>query len=371
MQALLLLGDVIWTEEELVVQISWLSQRFSFMGFVAALALMPLAADAQDARCTSATTPVGALPPALPIWCIPAGPSGSATFQEGPNRWLDDFDHGLTNAPIGNGYREFQIGGTERFAHFRHNHHWMQDIAADRKGGVVLRPDRAFQFENGKLVIETDFAAGVQSYGGGIWGEIVVTTAPNPTGERHDALYAYDYFPGHYTLGCRLQTDRIIVCSLFDNTSRGIFAGGRIWEMSFFQQVGSTSEGGGPWGEGDKRFRVCNGSDPDENCRDRFRLELTANSLALYVNDYRYFAQTGLPNLPAALTNSPVYTYFAGVVAGVLPGDQTVRFHWDRIAVQNGSGAVTPPPPPAPICRVQRLEPDGSWTTVQQPVACP
>ncbi|MBK9308186.1 MAG: hypothetical protein IPM58_14165 [Nitrospira sp.] len=328
---------------------------------------LPLASWAQDARCTSRGTPIGALPPAVPIWCLPEGATGSATFHQGGNAWTDDFQHGLSNAPMGNGYREFQLGATTRFAHFRHNDHWMQDVAADRKGGTVLRPERAFQFDNDKLIIETDFAAGVQSYGNGIWGEIVITTAQNPTGERADALYAYDHFPGHYTLGCRLQTDRIIVCSLFDNSARGINQGGRIWEMSFFQKVGQVSEGGGPWGEGATKFRVCNGSDPDVNCRDRFRLELTPTSLELYVNGYRYFAQTGLPALPSALTNRPIYTYFAGVVAGTLPGDQTVRFHWDRIAV----GTISTTPPPAPVCRLQRQETNGSWTTIQQPVTCP
>jgi hypothetical protein len=308
----------------------------------------------------------------MAIWCLPAGATGPATFQQGANVWIDDFNHGLSNAPIGNGYREFSLGATVRFAHFRHANHWMQDVAADRKGGAVLRPDRTFQFSNGKLVIEADYAAGVQSYGSGIWGEIVVTTAPNPTGERRDALYAYDYFPGHYTLGCRLQTDRIVVCSLFNNTSNGINNGGRIWEMSFFQQVGTTSEGGGPWGEGERKFRVCNGTDPDVSCRDRFRLELTTNSLALYVNDYRYFAQTGLPSLPSALTNAPVYTYLAGVVAGTLPGDQSVRFHWDRIAIQAGTDPIVPPPlPPTPICRLQQQEANGAWTTIRQPVLCP
>jgi hypothetical protein len=347
------------------------AMTFRLLACSAAFVAMPLVTHAQDARCTSPTTPVGALPPALPIWCVPAGATGAPTFQEGRHNWVDNFDHGLTSAPIGSGYREFQLGATERFAHFRHGNHWMQDVAADRKGGAVLRPDRAFQFESGALVIEADFAAGVESYGSGIWGEIVVTTAPNPTGERRDALYAYDYFPGHYTLGCRLQTDRIIVCSLFDNTLRGISEGGRIWEMSFFQQVGTTSEGGGPWGEGDTAFRVCRGSDPDENCRDRFRLELTDTSLALYVNGYRYFAQTGLPSLPAPLMSGPVYTYFAGVVAGVLPGDHTVRFHWDRIAVQADTETDVPSSSHTPTCRVQRLGSDGSWTTVQEPVACP
>lgn len=339
-------------------------------------AAAPFTALGQDARCTSRATPVGALPPAVPIWCLPAGANGADTLHQGPNSWRDDFDHGLTNAPIGPGYLEFALGATARFAHFRHANHWMQDVAADRKGGTVLRPNRTFQFENGKLTIETDFAAGMQNYGAGIWGEIVITTAPNPTGERRDALYAYDYFPGHYTLGCRLQTDRIVVCSLFNNTRLGI-SGGRIWEMSFFQQVGRTSEGGGPWGEGDRKFRVCYNTDPDVNCRDRFRLELTRDSLALYVNGYRYFAQTGLPQLPAALTNGPVYTYFAGVVAGTLPGDRTVRFHWDRVAVgdasaDDGSSPAPVPPPAAPaVCRLQRREPNGEWTTIQEPADCP
>lgn len=339
---------------------------------LAALLACPASVWAQDERCTSQETPIGALPPAVPIWCLPAGANGPATFVEGDNAWVDDFEHGLSNAPMGMGYREFPLGGTTTWQHFRHANHWMQDVKPTAGGGIALRPDRTFEFEDGKLVVETDFAAGLQTYGGDAWGEIVITTGPEPNTLRRGTLYAYDYFGGHWTLGCRLQTDRHTICSLFNDTKLGLGEGGREWEMSFFQHVGTHVEGGGPWGEGDRAFRVCEGNDPDINCRDRFRLELTANSLTIYVNDYKYFEQSGIPQLPAALTQGPLYVYFAGVIWRSLPGDETLRFHWDRVSVNPGSAPTQPPPPPPPaVCRTQRQEADGSWTTVEQPVPCP
>ena len=322
---------------------------------------------AQPPSCASPTTPIGALPPAVPIWCEVPGPDGPSTFVRTSNGWLDDFEHGLSNAPIGTGYLTFAFGGTPLQQHFRHADHWMQDLDLAQRGGTTLRPEPAFRFQDGKLVIEADVAAGIQAYGSGIWPEITVTTAAQPTGARRDALYAYDHFPGHHTLGCRLQSDRIVICALFDDSTRGISEGGRIWEMSFFQPVGTQNTGGGPWGEGAAAWRVCKGGDPDLKCRDRFRLELTPSSLVLHVNGIPYFSQRNIPTLPQALLERPLYTYFSGVATVARAG--VARFHWDRVAVN--VGADGPPPSPPAVCRLQRQLPDQTWETVAQPYACP
>jgi hypothetical protein len=85
---------------------------------------------------------------------------------------------------------------------------------------------------------------------------------------------------------------------------------------------------------------VCHGTDPDTNCRDRFRLELTRDSLTLHVNGVNYFAATQLPagKTMDARINTDVYAYFGSWI--YRPSADTVRFHWDRVAVNPG----TPPP---------------------------
>lgn len=316
--------------------------------------------------CDYASTPIGALPPALPIWCLDQGESGAATFIATDNAWFDDFNHNLNVAPIGSGYRVFKFGHTQTQHHFRHANHWMQDLSLEERGGVSLRPDAAFHFKEGKLVIEAVVAAGIESYGSGIWPEITITTAPQPTGARRDALYAYDHFPGHTTLGCRLQSDRIVVCSLFNNTQQGISEGGRIWEMSFFQLVGTDNQGGGPWGEAETAWRVCEMEDPDLQCRDNFRLEISKNSLTLFVNDIEYFSQKGLPTLPSDITNGNVYVYFSGVSTAVL-ADKVARFHWDSLAINKHVISD----PISNQCRLQRQDDQGAWQTLLQPYPCP
>src|SRR4051794_6919562 len=63
--------------------------------------------------------PAGALPPAAPSWCGPLA-AGAATFAQGSNSWVDEWQHGLTMASVGEGYREFTFGSLYRAVTFRH-----------------------------------------------------------------------------------------------------------------------------------------------------------------------------------------------------------------------------------------------------------
>jgi hypothetical protein len=117
--------------------------------------------------------------------------------------------------------------------------------------------------------------------------------------------------------------------------------------MSSFEQVGTSSFGGAPDNAGplDKAWRTCNGTDPDINCRDRFRMELTKTSVTIYVNGVKYFEQRGLKvPFPDALVNGNVYVYFAGWE--VRQSADTIRYHWDHLAVNPGAGPLTAAPPP-------------------------
>jgi hypothetical protein len=289
-------------------------------------------------------TPSGALPPALPIWCTPLA-RGASTVTNGANSWVDDFNHNLSNAEMGDGYRVFENQGASvyRTEHFRHNDHWMVDVSGVdgdgpgpwNFGGGAVRPDRSFTFQDGKLVVEADAAAGIDEYGGSAWPEIVVTAAPAPSG-LVDESYAYGMFKGYWTVGCRLQSSRQPICAMYDDTGRGPGDGGRRFEISFFQHEGAAQVfGGGPFSpETDKAWRVCHQTDPDLNCRDRFRLELSRDTVTLSVNGTKYMEHRGLPadkQLPDALLQGDVYVYFASWINK--PEAPVTRFHWDRLAV--------------------------------------
>jgi hypothetical protein len=313
-----------------------------------------LAAHAQsDPTCSQ--VPLGALPgqPA-PIWCLDPPESGATTFTQGSNSWLDEFNHHLSTASLGNGYQGFRVDGASihRFQYWRHADHWMDDvngIDADGPGpwnfgGALMRPDRSFRFQNGKLIVEADSAAGIEEYGGNAWPELIVSTAPAPTGNTVDGLYGYGVFGGQWTVGCRLQSSRDPICAMYDNTGRGAAEGGRIFEISSHQHEDSDVFGGGPFGDLDQAWRVCRGTDPDTNCRDRFRWELTKDTLTMYVNGVKYMEHRGLPpskQLPDAMLNGDVYVYFADWI--FKPDNAVVRFHWDRLAVNPST-----PPGPAP-----------------------
>lgn len=319
--------------------------------------------------CWPTALPVGATTgqPA-PIFCSVVNPGQDTSVPEnGANTWLDEFDHGLSFASFANTrYQVFENVGNYFYKtkHWLHNNHWMVDLAPDDQahagdssgvGGAMIRPDRTFRFQNGKLVIETDYAAGIQDYQTGAWGEIVVTTAPAPTQLRSAGLYAYDMFPNHYTLGLRMQPDRHTTAALMDNTSRGELEGGRPWEISFFQVVGTSVFGGAPFNGLENYWRVCNGGDPDMLCRDRFRLELTQTTFTVYVNGQKYFEQTGMPPLPNELVNGDLYIYLASV-SWNSPAD-TLRYHWDHFAINPTTGPSAAPGFGMPDSQVMMMMP--------------
>jgi hypothetical protein len=327
-----------------------------------------LAAHAQsDPTCSQ--VPMGALPgQPPPIWCLDPPETGSPTITQGTNSWLDEFDHHLSTASLGAGYRVFDRQGASIFRsqHWRHADHWMTDVSGRDQdgpgpwdfGGALMRPDRSFRFQNGMLIVEADVAAGIAEYAGNAWPELIVSTAPAPTGILVDSLYGYGVFGGQWAVGCRLQSSRDPICAMYDNTGRGAGEGGRTFEISSHQHEGAQVFGGGAHNPTlDAAWRRCVGTDPDTNCRDRFRWELSRDTLTMYVNGVKYMEHRGLPpekQLPNAMLNGDVYVYFADWI--FKPDVDAVRFHWDRLAVNPttppgpapGAGAGAPPVPPTP-----------------------
>jgi hypothetical protein len=291
--------------------------------------------------CWPDTLPVGAIPGQPPPVFCSINESGPDTAQPFENAWLDDFDHSLmfTNFS-GTQYRVFEnIGFIHRSLHWRHANHWMVDISTRTpgtpvpwgRGGAMISPDGTFNFAEGKLVVEADVAAGITDYSMGAWPEIVISTGSFPTDVG--SLYAYDMFPEDWTIGCRLQDSRFPVCTLKNNA--GNLAAGspssQVWEMSAHLQVGETNFGGSPFEGLEQHWNLCENTDPDTHCRDHFRLEIMRTTLTLYVNGFKYFEQTGIPPLPDDLMNGEISVYFASMV--VSHPAQTVRYHWDRLAV--------------------------------------
>lgn len=313
------------------------------------------AAQANDPDCQ--TLPIGAVAPAPePVWCYDPQETGPATFTQGANSWLDEFNHGLSLSDLGAGYKIFDdASALYKVRHWRHNEHWMVDIAGQdadgpppwNLGGSAMRPDRSFMFENGRLVVEADVAAGINEYQGNAWPEIVVTTAPAPTYARPTStdIYVYDQFANFDTLGARLGHNGDIIVALWDNTERGPGQGGRVYEAQNFQTAGAAVHFGGDRQTPERAAAspICTGQDPDTTCRNRFRWEIEKNRWAFFVNGVRYMEFSGFPaeaQLPDRFVNSPVYVYFGERI--FKPDDMVVRFHWDRLAVNPGT--VGPPP---------------------------
>jgi hypothetical protein len=333
-----------------------------------------------NAGCSPLGAPVGQanppgnqLEPLDPIWCFNLNPPNPPCRVSGANDWVDTFDCVAAYGRFANGdydYRVFNNEGTGATSgahtqHFTNNQHWMDDNAGNFTGGTMVSPNRTFTMENGTIVVEHDFAAGISGYldssGGDIaWGEIDISDAPAPTGLTVDGLYAYGQFGGKDTFGCRIHAGQKFTCSY--EAARGGASGldtypcfeflpDRLVEISGFERCGTTHFGGDVrFGAPGQYFRTCNSAaqEPDMNCRDRFRLELNRNGLTAYVNGALYFQDTGWPTrnqLPAAwgTATDPLYVYFSDWEDR--PTAPSYRFHWDRAAVNphNVDGTFTAP----------------------------
>lgn len=298
--------------------------------------------------CWPQSLPVGAIDgQPLPVFCSITN-QGAGTSQSRVNSWIDEFNHGLSFADFENtSYMTYEeVGFVYKTIHWRHADHWMVDIASHDqdtpegwvRGGALMRPNQSFHFEDGKFVVEVVVAAGIEPYGTNAWPEIVISTSPGPIDVG--SLYAYDLFPEGLTVGCRLQATRYPVCAYKDDNGNAEAGEGstRIWEMSAHQIVGTDNYGGFPAEGREKAWRVCIDTNPDMECRDHFRLELTANSLTLFVNGTKYFEQSGIPSFHYEFLNQELYVYFASMV--VSHPAEALRFHWDDIRVNPESSSL-------------------------------
>jgi hypothetical protein len=202
----------------------------------------------------------------------------------------------------------------------------------------MLRPNQSFKFSNGKFIVETTVAAGMNAYDDQAWPEIVISNGPAPYSDPV-VLYGYDQFPEYWTLGCRLQASRVPICALKNDHGTPPESSGQVWEMSFWQQVGTYGYGGYPGGGLEDLWNECAVTDPDTECRDHFRLELTATSLKLFVNGGLYFEQSGIPSLPSELLTGDIYVYL--VSSHVNHTAETIRYHWDLLTVNNPTSSAT------------------------------
>jgi hypothetical protein len=279
------------------------------------------------------------------VWCYRLGAT-PVTRVGGANSWFDDFgtDRAMGRLDDGDmGYRVFEDidhrGGRESRA-FVNQNHWMVDTAGGSHGGLLVRPDRSFRFEAGKLVVEADVAAAIPEYSDAASVEIDVTTAPAPTGRLVDAQYGYGLFGGHWTFGCRFPADRQVSCSLFNASGSpgdaAVFGNerGRVWQMLSFQPVGAIHGGGEPGAENGDAFRRCGTNQMDLLCRDRFRVELARDSVRIFVNGRLYFEQSAIEEkyqLPDEFLGADLYVYFTNWINRPLAS--AYRCHWDRLAV--------------------------------------
>ncbi len=289
---------------------------------------------------------MGACAPAGPIRAVlpdapPAGwcqdlAAGTATAVRRPSGWTDVFRSQL-HAELSADYVAFDAplrpGNVFKSKHFAHNDHWMVDVAthgtppseyegdprdlerAEDWGGALMRPAASFRASGGRVVVEVDVSAAMAAYGDDAWPEIVVTTASAPTGVEVDQFHAIGVFGGAPALGCRLSPDRQAVCTAHDASGRHYSAGGLVLQATATQPATA--------------WRRCGLTEPDADCRDRFRLEISSSGLRLLVNGTPALEHTG--PVPAELLSSPVYVYFGSWI--YFGRADIARFHWGRISI--------------------------------------
>jgi hypothetical protein len=301
----------------------------------------PVPAARSEAGCDAA--PVGALEPARAAWCAPMRARAAPTAVVRRNSWIDAFGGSVEHGAMPAGYRIVEAGAPSiyRSAHFAHNGHWMVDVEsagvppekyvggkpdpreASDFGGALMRPDRPFRAESGRIVVEADASAGMEAYVDA-WPEIVITTAAEP-GSIVDPRFTYGIFGGNAAFGCRFERDRTPVCAAFGTD-------GPLFDLAYDRTPGGAIAGGTPTGERTAAWRLCGVTDPDALCRDRFSLVIEPDRVVLSVNGTPYMEhRLAGARLPAALFTEDVYVWFGSWLYQPTPA--VIRFHWGRIAI--------------------------------------
>jgi hypothetical protein len=207
---------------------------------------------------------------------------------------------------------------------------WMIDLSTDdpanAHGGVLLAGPTV-ESSRDRVAVSAGVVLGHSDYDSvtkNVWYELVITSAPAPDTLDSGELYAAEYFPGHWALGCRLELDGGVPCRLVgpDVVDR--------WVTSSFaapEGVDAAPEGGIETPE--LRFTRCSAADARADCLDRVTVEFAAGTLRVLVNDEVYFRQTGLGALPPELQNRELTTWWA--VMAARPEVERLRLHgaWD------------------------------------------
>ena len=321
-----------------------------------------------------------AIEPVAPIWCYTQPDAVAPTHSRAANAWVDTFDNaGPAIQRFGDGsydYRVFERNSDGRIeiGGFVNVDHWMFDMADTSpyrlSGGVMITPNRGFNFDNGRIVIEADAAAGSDAMGGAdAFYEMDLTPAGVP-GVTVDPLYGYGQFGGVGAVGCRLeraQDGPHTVCAMYDASMRDaggtdVLGGargrpGRVWET---QGVGTARtaavvEGGYPdWSIPGTSLRVrdvwrtCADNQFDLLCRDRFRMEVGQDSIHLFVNGYLVMRIEGLyPVNPATGADNRIpfsaglHPFFTSWINNGV--HHPTRWHWDRVAINPLEGPSAGP----------------------------
>jgi len=322
-------------------------------------------------------SPPDRIEPEFPIWCYVQPIAGPATAQRTSTSWVDDWNNtqpAIQTLRDGDyRYRVFPrlLGpaGSFKWGAFINADHWMidlVDVSTYRlSGGILVSPDQTFPFVGDKLVVEADAAPGAPGMGSADhFYELDVTGAAAPTPWVTDALYGYGQFGGIGAIGCRIEGG--LICAMYDSSNR-VTGGecpndgrvctdndgrpGRVWET---QGVGTANTAasvqggylqwpipGVPGLTVQDVFRHCADNMHDLHCRDRWRMELTRDSIHIFANGYPVmlidglFARnpaTGADNrVPQAWIDQGARFYMTSWING---GQHTpLRWHWNQVAV--------------------------------------
>jgi hypothetical protein len=312
-------------------------------------------------------TPLGALPPALPMLCDVLGPTVD-TARRGLNTWVDDFEHGALMSALPLSYVQGHVGPGGVSKHFIHNNHWMVDIRSDSGQYPTLlaawmRPVTPFRPKaDGTVVIEFEVATPIAGTRDAptisdSWPEFAISAAPAPTGMNswaspflRNGTYFYEAFAKADVMGCRIQQSRHPICAFYGANSDTAGAPDRLWEINQngTDVVPGTEYGGDPTTPGlSGVWATCSTvDDPDTVCRNTFRVTLTATRIRIEVKRpggqfVRYYEAVPCNDRDGCSTgqmgrilNNPLgfYVYFADF-AYRIHNDEVIRFHWDRVAV--------------------------------------
>lgn len=240
----------------------------------------------------------------FPIWCYSKLSSATTTLRAQAAMLIDDFNDNRSFSDCCRDYSIFKDSravGTATF--WKHRNQLLMDSDG---GSAMIRTKKSLQLAEGALSVDFEAATNMPGYNDRIMHEIILSSAQKPTDNFAKQEYIRCTIQGATTsISCTTRT--------LNNPDQKTID---LAPLSAAQR---------------SAWKTCKDGEPAANCMNRFRLELTNNTIKIQVNGINMPLRNATIQLPPSFKDGAFFAYFSSVNRN--KAGTTYRFYWDNFAI--------------------------------------